>query len=247
MAEPLRATSPPLLPLSAPAQRLGVSPAAMAPVAPSTSTDHLQGPSTASGSAPATGVRFLSATEVIARGKLNTTATYSKAQMPVPIKEALKATLELVAAVDPERAKTLAAMEESDFLLADDGIKDMFAKHDIYAAWAGVIREKGSATLHFGSMVLDDRFWKLRDAEKASVLIHETIHAEEIPVISHVQKLVGVVGNRIKGDYGDPVEDRAYLHQHTLFEALGIGTKDEIFWTVQTYLEDRKMIPPYKF
>lgn len=181
-------------------------------------------------------------------GKANTTANYSKANMPVPIKVALEPTFKLVDAVDPKIAKELRNMDESDFVLADDGIHDMFAKHDIYAAWVAVAREKGTAKLHFRDMVLDDRFWKMRDAEKASVLIHERVHASDTPIISNFEKLFGSLHNKIKGiDWGDPVEDRAYLHQYKLFEPLGITSKDEIFWNVQTYLEDRKLVEPYKF
>lgn len=183
----------------------------------------------------------------IAAGRENTTKGYSKAHMPVPVKEALEPTLRIIDTVNPKLAKVVRDLDEHDILLADDGIKDMFAKHDIYAAWTAVIREKGTANLHFGSMILDDRFWGLRDAEKASVIMHEITHSKEIPIVSHFQKLFGVIGNQIKGDYGDPVEDRAYLDQWNMFPKLGITDKDEIFWTVQVYLEDRGMIEPYKF
>ena len=46
-------------------------------------------------------------------------------------------------------------------------------------------------------------------------------------------------GNKINGvEWGDPVEDRAYKHQYAMFEKLGITSRDEIFWTAQTYMED---------
>jgi hypothetical protein len=184
----------------------------------------------------------------IEAGKLNTTKTYSKADMPVSIKEALGPTIRIVEAVDPKLAAAIHKMDENDFVLADDGIHDMFAKHDIYAAWTAIAREKGTAKLHFYDMVLDDRFWKLRDAEKASVLMHEMVHANDIPIISNFEKLFGTIYNKVKGiEWGDPVEDRAYKHQYAMFDKLGIKSNDEIFWTAQTYLEDRGLIEPYKF
>lgn len=184
----------------------------------------------------------------IAAGKVNTTPHYSKANMPVPIKTALEPTFKIIDAVDPKMGKALRSMDESDFVLADDGIHDMFAKHDIYAAWVAVAREKGTAKLHFRDMVLDDRFWKMRDAEKASVLIHERVHADDLPIISNFEKLFGTIKNKIKGiEWGDPVEDRAYLYQYEVNKKLGITDRDEIYWGVQTYLEDRGLVPPHKF
>lgn len=184
----------------------------------------------------------------IEAGKINSTKTYSKANMPVSIKEALGPTMRIVEAVAPEIAAALHKMDEHDFVLADDGIHDMFAKHDIYAAWTAIAREKGTAKLHFYDMVLDDRFWKLRDAEKASVLMHEMIHAKDIPIISNFEKLLGTIYNKVKGiEWGDPVEDRAYKHQYAMFDKLGISSQDEIFWTAQVYLEDRGLIKPHQF
>lgn len=183
----------------------------------------------------------------IAAGRKNTTQGYSKANMPVPVTVALEPTFRIIDAVHPEMGKVARNLDDGDILLADDGVKDMFSKHDIYAAWTAVIRERGTANLHFGSMILDDRFWNLRDAEKASVIMHELTHSQETPIISHFQKLFGVIGNRIKGDYGDPVEDRAYLDQFKMFDKLGIDDKDEMFWGVQVYLEDRGLIEPYQF
>ncbi len=186
--------------------------------------------------------------DVIAAGKINTTQGISKASIKVPVKTALEPTIKIVEAVAPEIGKALRKLDEDDFGLAADGMHDLFAKHDIYAAWVAVARERGSARLHFSDMVLDDRFWALRDAEKASILIHEMVHAGETPIISHVEKLFGTVYNKVKGiEWGDTVEDRAYLYQHKLFDKLGITQKDEVFWTVQTYLEDRKLVKPFTF
>lgn len=186
--------------------------------------------------------------DVIAAGKVNTTKGYNKANMPVPVKQALEPTFKLVDAVDPEIGKALRKLGNEDFGLAADGMHDMFAKHDIYAAWVAVARERGTAKLHFSDMILDDRFWGLRDAEKASILIHEMVHAGETPIISHFEKLFGTVYNKVKGiEWGDPVEDRAYLHQYKGFEKLGITKNDEVYWGVQTYLEDRKLIAPQPF
>jgi hypothetical protein len=184
----------------------------------------------------------------VVAGKTNSTVGYSKAKMPVSIKTALEPTFKIVDAVDPKIGKELRNMAESDFVLADDGIHDMFAKHDIYAAWVAVAREKGTAKLHFRDMVLDDRFWGMRDAEKASVLIHERVHAGDTPIISNFEKLIGSINNKIKGiDGGDPVEDRAYLHQYAVNQKLGITKNDEIYWAVQTYLEDRGLVKPEVF
>lgn len=186
--------------------------------------------------------------DIKAAGKLNTTKGYTKANMPVPVKTALEPTFKLVDAVAPEIGKALRKLDNSDFALAADGMHDMFAKHDIYAAWVAVARERGTAKVHFSDMVLDDRFWGMRDAEKASVLIHEMVHAGETPVISHFEKLFGTLYNRVKGiEGGDPVEDRAYLYQQKLLAPLGITQNDEIHWTVQTYLEDRKLVKPHVF
>ncbi|PIQ28177.1 hypothetical protein COW36_04935 [bacterium (Candidatus Blackallbacteria) CG17_big_fil_post_rev_8_21_14_2_50_48_46] len=181
-------------------------------------------------------------------GKANTTPQVSKANRPASIKAALEPTFKIVEAVDPEIGKALRKMDDSDFVLADDGIHDLFAKHDIYAAWVAVAREKGTAHLHFRDMVLDDRFWKMRDAEKASVIIHEMVHSKDTPVISNFEKLFGTIYNKVKGiEWGDPVEDRAYLHQNAVNQKLGITERDEIYWTVQTYLEDRGLVAPHKF
>lgn len=181
-------------------------------------------------------------------GKRNTTVQIAKAKPPASIKAALEPTFKIVEAVAPEIGKALRKMEDTDFVMADDGIHDMFAKHDIYAAWVAIAREKGTVRLHFRKMVLDDRFWKLRDAEKASVLIHEMVHAQDTPIISNFEKLFGTIYNKVKGrEWGDPVEDRAYLHQHAVNQKLGITERDEIYWTVQTYLEDRGLVPPHKF
>lgn len=188
------------------------------------------------------------ALDVIAAGKINTTQGLTKAKFNVPVKTALEPTIKLVEAVAPEIGKALRKLGEEDFALAADGMHDMFAKHDIYAAWVAVARERGTAKIHFSDMVLDDRFWALRDAEKASILIHEMVHAGETPVLSHFEKLFGTVYNKVKGiEWGDTVEDRAYVYQHKLFDQLGITQKDEVFWTVQTYLEDRKLAKPVAF
>ena len=184
----------------------------------------------------------------IAAGKLNTTQGYQKAAMPVSVTEALEPTIKIVEAVAPEIGKALRKLDNHDFGLAADGMHDMFAKHDIYAAWVAIARERGTARLHFSDMVLDDRFWALRDAEKASILIHEMVHAGELPIISHFEKLFGTVYNKIKGiEWGDSVEDRAYLYQYQLFDKLGITKSDEVYWTAQTYLEDRKLVAPATF
>lgn len=197
---------------------------------------------------PAQPVSLMAAFDPKEAGKRNTTPHISKANPPTSIKAALEPTIQIVEAVDPTIGKALRKMSDSDFVLADDGIHDMFAKHDIYAAWVTVAREKGNVRLHFHDMVLDDRFWKLRDAEKASVLIHEMVHAQDTPIISHFEKLFGTIYNKFKGrECGDPVEDRAYLHQYAVNQKLGINERDEIYWTVQTYLEDRGLVPPHTF
>ena len=92
--------------------------------------------------------------------------------------------------------------------------------------------------------------YDLDDVEKHSVTVglRWDLHEDETPVVSHLQKLGGTIWNKVKGlEWGDPVEDRAYLYQHQLFNKLGITSKDEVYWTVQTYLEDRKLVPPHKF
>lgn len=203
----------------------------------------------ARGKVPASAISFAApAFDPIEAGKKNTTQGLSKAHMPMPVKEALGPTLKIIRAVDPEMAKAIDKLDEDDFILADNGLKDLFGQHDMYAAWVAVVREGGTANLHFSDMVLDDRFWKLRDAEKASVLMHEMVHSKDIPIVSHFEKLFGTIKNKVQGvEWGDPVEDRAYVHQYQMFEKLGIGSSDEIFWTAQTYLEDRGLVEPYKF
>lgn len=240
-------TSPqPVAPLAAPV-RLPVAPVA-APASPKAVQDSLS-IKARTGAVPAAAVSFAApAFDVIAAGKLNTTKGFKKGNMPGGVKAALEPTIKIVEAVDPKIGKALRELDESDFGLAADGMHDLFAKHDIYAAWVAVARERGTARLHFGDMILDDRFWDLRDAEKASILIHEMVHAGELPIISHFQKLGGTIWNKVKGiEWGDPVEDRAYLYQYHLFDKLGITRSDEVQWTVQTYLEDRKLVPPQPF
>jgi hypothetical protein len=226
------------LPVRPPAGALApVSRAVPAPV------DQLQ-TSLPSGRVPAQPLKLFSDFDPIAAGKRNTTAQVSKAHRPASLKAALEPTFQIVEAVDPKTARALRQMRESDFEMAADGMHDMFAKHDIYAAWVTVAREKGTARLHFSDMILDDRFWKLRDAEKASVLIHEMVHAGDTPIISNFEKLFGTIANKVKGvEWGDPVEDRAYLHQAAINQKLGLGEGDEIYWTVRTYLEDRGLWP----
>ncbi|MEZ0370446.1 MAG: hypothetical protein ACAI44_15260 [Candidatus Sericytochromatia bacterium] len=181
----------------------------------------------------------------IAAGKLNSTQGFKKGHMPVSTRQALDPTIKIVEAVAPEIGKAMRKLDDGDFELAADGMQDVFAKHDIYAAWVAVARERGTARLHFSDMILDDRFWELRDAEKASILIHEMVHAGETPIISHFEKLFGTIYNKVKGiEWGDPVEDRAYVYQYGLFDKLGITKADEVFWAVETYLEDRKLIAP---
>lgn len=246
-------TGPESKPLS-----LSVQPAALdgqksapkAAPAPAPTKDHVAVSTLKTGSTPAPLALFgqTAAFDPIQAGKLNTTPTISKANPPASIKAALAPTLKIIAAVDPKMAQAISKLDDNDFVLAADGLTDMFAKHDIYAAWVAVAREGGTAKLHFSDMVLDDRFWKLNDAEKASVLSHEMVHAGDLPIISHFEKLFGVIKNKIDGvEMGDPVEDRAYVYQQAQFEKLGIGSSSEIFWTVQTYLEDRGLIQPYKF
>lgn len=246
---PLQASSPALYPLAKPVVQSPPLPAALKS-APS-SKDQLQLQAASDQRVPTAPISLFAskpAFDVMAAGKLNTTQGYTKAKMPVSVKTALEPTIKLVEAVAPEIGKALRELDENDFGLAADGMHDMFAKHDIYAAWVAVARERGTAKFHFSDMILDDRFWGLRDAEKASILIHEMVHAGETPVISHFEKLFGTVYNKVKGiEWGDPVEDRAYLYQYKLFDKLGITKNDEIYWTVQTYLEDRKMVAPQPF
>lgn len=243
----------PALPLAHPIPQTPVPPRTVTPAPIRPAADQLA-VQTRRGQIPAQAVSFFQAPlpaasfDPVAAGRQNTTAGFSKATQNQSVKSALGPTLKIVAAVAPEIAADIEKMDDKRFLLAENGIKDLFGQHDMYAAWTTVIREKGSARLHFRSMVLDDRFWKLRDAEKASVLMHEMIHANDTPIISNFEKLFGTLHNKIKGvEWGDPVEDRAYLHQYQQFSKLGITEKDEIFWGVQTYLEDRGLIPPYKF
>ncbi len=240
-----RPVSAPVIPQTAPAVSVPVSAKPTAAVA-----DQLLLSRATDTRVPSTPLTFAAkpAFDPVAAGKANTTPQYSKANMPVPIKTALEPTFKIIDAVDPKMGKALRGMDESDFVLADDGIHDMFAKHDIYAAWVAVAREKGTAKLHFRDMVLDDRFWKMRDAEKASVLIHERVHADDLPIISNFEKLFGSIKNKIKGiEWGDPVEDRAYLYQYEVNKKLGITDRDEMYWGVQTYLEDRGLVPAHKF
>jgi len=239
--------SAPVIPQTAPAVSVPLAPKAT--TTPATA-DQLQLSRSKDSRVPSTPLSFAAkvAFDPIAAGKANTTPTYSKANMPVSVKTALEPTFKIIDAVDPKMGKALREMDESDFVLADDGIHDMFAKHDIYAAWVAVAREKGTAKFHFRDMVLDDRFWKMRDAEKASVLIHERVHADDLPIISNFEKLFGTIKNKIKGiEWGDPVEDRAYLYQYEVNKKLGITDRDEMYWGVQTYLEDRGLVPAHKF
>ncbi len=222
----------------------------VAPAPSTTANDQVKLTATPVGSTPAPVSLFPQKTafDPIKAGKVNTTQGISKANSPASIKAALAPTLKIIAAIDPEMSKAISKLDDNDFVLADDGIKDMFAKHDIYAAWVAVARDSGTMNLHFRDMVLDDRFWKLNDGEKASVLSHEMVHAGDLPIISNFEKLFGVIKNKIDGvEMGDPVEDRAYVYQQAQFEKLGIDSSSEIFWTVQTYLEDRGLIAPYKF
>lgn len=213
------------------------------PVIPASSTtvaDKLQVARPATGSVPAN--MFQSkAFDVIAEGRKNTTTGVTKHTIKVPVKTALEPTIRLVEAVDPKIGKALRKLDESDFALSHDGMKSFGQKHEIYAAWVAIARE--GMTLHARDMVLDNHFWALNDAEKASVLIHEMTHAQEIPIISHFEKLAGTIRGLIQKNYGDPVEDRAYLKQWNMFPTLGITERDDIYWDVKTYLEDRKLLP----
>lgn len=219
------------------------SPALKAVVSAPTPTalaDSVKVASTPTGSIPAN--MFQTKTfDVIAEGRKNSTAGLTKANIKVPVKTALEPTIRLVEAVDPKIGQKLRKMDESDYALSHDGMKSFGQKHEIYAAWVAIARE--GMTLHANDMVLDNHFWESNDAEKASILIHEMTHAGELPIISHFQKLAGTIRGLIKKDYGDPVEDRAYLKQWNAFPKLGITERDGVYWDVKTYLEDRKLLP----
>ena len=161
----------------------------------------------------------------------NTTASLSKASPPAGIKAALEPTLKILEQHDSRAADWLRQLDEGDYDLAGDGLKSTLGgTTEIYAAWTAVVRD--GASLHVNQMVLGDLFWQMSDVDKASALYHEYVHAVDDPVARTFNKAAGAIGNK--------AEDKAYIAQWQFLKRFNI-TSGEMYGTVKSYLDDRKI------
>jgi len=174
----------------------------------------------------------------------NTTQGITKEKPPKDVKKALEPSLKILELYDSKAADWLRNLKKGDYLLAPYEIKVFggLMKQEMYAAWSSIIRE--GINLHINDMVLGNHFWELNDAEKASVLYHEYIHAVDDPVCRQVYKTYGAIENAITKNYGDKAEDKAYLAQWKMMQSLGIKS-GLMYEEVKYYMEERK-IGPFK-